>query len=92
MVSNAASFPTGYRLAELSQGSDRLKEFGLAKNRYVIIVSRLVPEKRHLDLIEAFKLANLERVETGDRRHFGSSKRLYAECHRNFEENGECSF
>ncbi|MDA7922076.1 glycosyltransferase family 4 protein [Verrucomicrobiales bacterium] len=52
--------PNGVSLAELSQGSDRLKEFGLAKNRYVIIVSRLVPEKRHLDLIEAFKLANLD--------------------------------
>lgn len=31
-----------------------LLQFGLTRRRYVITVSRLVPEKRHLDLIEAF--------------------------------------
>lgn len=38
---------------------DRLDSFGLAARRYVLIVSRLVPEKRHLDLINAFNLAGL---------------------------------
>jgi glycosyltransferase involved in cell wall biosynthesis len=34
-----------------------LKPFGLEAERYVLLVSRLVPEKRHLDLIEAFRRA-----------------------------------
>lgn len=34
-----------------------LTPFGLQPGRYVLLVSRLVPEKRHLDLIEAFSRA-----------------------------------
>lgn len=37
-----------------------LEQFQLQKNKYILLVSRLVPEKRHLDLINAFKIANLE--------------------------------
>jgi len=36
-----------------------LRPFGLAPGRYVLLVSRLVPEKRHLDLIAAFARAGL---------------------------------
>lgn len=36
-----------------------LKKYGLTPHRYVIQVSRLVPEKRQLDLITAFKAAGL---------------------------------
>jgi glycosyltransferase involved in cell wall biosynthesis len=37
-----------------------LQKFGLAAGRYVLMVSRLVPEKRHTDLIEAFADAKLD--------------------------------
>lgn len=37
-----------------------LDELGLTPGRYVLTVSRLVPEKRHLDLIEGFSKAGLE--------------------------------
>jgi glycosyltransferase involved in cell wall biosynthesis len=36
-----------------------LEKYGLTPNRYVIQVSRLVPEKRQLDLIKAFTAARL---------------------------------
>lgn len=34
-----------------------LQPFGLTPQRYILLVSRLVPEKRHLDLIEAYARA-----------------------------------
>ena len=34
--------------------TDTLDKFGLSPRRYVLMVSRLVPEKRHEDLIKAF--------------------------------------
>ena len=37
-----------------------LERYGLKKHRYIIMVSRLVPEKRHHDAIEAFRMADLE--------------------------------
>lgn len=36
-----------------------LAPYGLQPGRYVLLVSRLVPEKRHLDLIEAFARARV---------------------------------
>lgn len=51
--------PNGVELPELPSGSAVLDAFGLAPGRYVVLVSRLVPEKRHLDLIEAFRRAAL---------------------------------
>lgn len=36
-----------------------LADLGLDEQRYVLHVSRLVPEKRQIDLIDAFELANL---------------------------------
>ncbi len=37
-----------------------LSKFDLTPGKYVLLVSRLVPEKRHLDLINAFDQANLD--------------------------------
>lgn len=42
-------------------GSDKiLQKYNLDKGRYVLMVSRFVPEKRHLDLINAFKSSALD--------------------------------
>lgn len=52
--------PNGVVLPALPEGYETLDAFGLEPGRYVVLVSRLVPEKRHLDLIEAFKRAELD--------------------------------
>jgi glycosyltransferase involved in cell wall biosynthesis len=46
-------------LPELPAANETLTKFDLASGKYVLLVSRLVPEKRHLDLIAAFQLAQL---------------------------------
>jgi glycosyltransferase involved in cell wall biosynthesis len=51
--------PNGVVLPELPAGRSTLDAFGLEPGRYVVLVSRLVPEKRHLDLIAAFVQAQL---------------------------------
>lgn len=51
--------PNGVVLPEIPASSDTLGRFGLVAGKYVVLVSRLVPEKRHLDLIEAFNEAAL---------------------------------
>lgn len=51
--------PNGVEIPPLVSGTNVICEFGLEPGRYVLIVSRLVPEKRHFDLIEAFRLAGL---------------------------------
>jgi glycosyltransferase involved in cell wall biosynthesis len=56
---NSALIPNGVILPELPSSTDALQPFGLQPEKYVLLVSRLVAEKRHLDLIEAFRLANL---------------------------------
>jgi glycosyltransferase involved in cell wall biosynthesis len=53
LVRNGVGRPT------LPASSDALRQFGLTPGRYVLMVSRLVPEKRHRDLIEAFSQASL---------------------------------
>jgi glycosyltransferase involved in cell wall biosynthesis len=57
---NSILIPNGVTLPPLPEASDALLPFGLIPGRYVLLVSRLVPEKRHLDLIEAFSDAKLE--------------------------------
>lgn len=52
--------PNGVTLPALPDAHDALKPFDLSPGRYVLLVSRLVPEKRHLDLIEAFSAAQLD--------------------------------
>lgn len=56
---DSALIQNGVVLPQLPGTTGALDKFGLQKQRYVLLVSRLVPEKRHLDLIAAFKLANL---------------------------------
>lgn len=51
--------PNGVNLPDLSAISPDLSRFGLTSGRYVVVVGRLVPEKRHPDLIEAFERAKL---------------------------------
>ena len=51
--------PNGVVLPQLPKSTEALNIFGLTPGRYVLLVSRLVPEKHHLDLIAAFKLAGL---------------------------------
>lgn len=55
----SALIPNGVVLPVLPLGRGVLDAFGLEPGRYVVLVSRLVPEKRHLDLIEAFRQAAL---------------------------------
>lgn len=56
---DSALIPNGVRLPALPAATDRLAPFGLEPGKYVLLVSRLVPEKRHLDLIAAFVRADL---------------------------------
>lgn len=51
--------PNGAVLPEIAKTSAALEDFGLEKGRYALLVGRLVPEKRHLDLIAAFQRADL---------------------------------
>ncbi|MFI3156956.1 MAG: glycosyltransferase family 4 protein [Methylococcaceae bacterium] len=55
----SALIPNGVVLPRLSDSSRTLDKFGLTRGRYVLLVSRLVSEKRHLDLIAAFTQAEL---------------------------------
>jgi glycosyltransferase involved in cell wall biosynthesis len=51
--------PNGVMLAAPRTSATALASFGLEPGRYVLAVGRIVPEKRHLDLIAAFQKANL---------------------------------
>jgi glycosyltransferase involved in cell wall biosynthesis len=52
--------PNGVTLPEAPRSTSVLQQFGLAPGRYVLMVGRLVPEKRHTDLIQAFADAKLD--------------------------------
>lgn len=56
---NAARIPNGVTLPVMPDGADALQRFGLDAGKYVLLVSRLVPEKRHLDLVAGFHRAAL---------------------------------
>jgi len=49
--------PNGVVPPELPEESDQVRGFGLEPGRYFLQVSRMVPEKRQLDLIRAFEQA-----------------------------------
>jgi glycosyltransferase involved in cell wall biosynthesis len=51
--------PNGVANLQPVQSQVLLDKYGLTRYRYIIQVSRLVPEKRQLDLITAFKAARL---------------------------------
>ncbi len=57
---NSDLIPNGITVPEVPRSTSVLQQFGLAAGRYVLMVSRLVPEKRHTDLIEAFADAKLD--------------------------------
>ena len=71
---SAALIPNGVEVPELPNTCAKVREFGLVPARYVLQVSRFVPEKRQLDLIRAFseaavpgwKLALVGRIDGGD--------------------------
>ncbi len=56
---DATLIPNGISNPELDASPSLLQKYGLDAGRYIIQVSRLVPEKRQLDLIAAFDTANL---------------------------------
>jgi glycosyltransferase involved in cell wall biosynthesis len=56
---NTILIPNGVADLQPVQSQSLLEKYGLTRHRYVIQVSRLVPEKRQLDLITAFKAAQL---------------------------------
>lgn len=78
--------PNGVMLPEIPVTKTTLEKYGLDAGRYVLLVSRFVPEKRHLDLIHAFNLANLENwklVLVGDLDHLGGySRKIIAESNK----------
>jgi len=51
--------PNGVNAQPPPAGGALLDKYGLTRHRYVVQVSRLVPEKRQLDLIRAFRAAQL---------------------------------
>lgn len=51
--------PNGVVVSETPQTNQTLQQFSLEQGRYVLTVSRFVPEKRHADLIRAFAAAGL---------------------------------
>lgn len=57
---DAVRIPNGVEIPHRRQSAGTLERFGLEAGRYVLNVSRLVPEKRHLDLIRAFSEARLD--------------------------------
>jgi len=55
----SALIPNGVVLPEMPESTGTLDRYGLDRGKYIVMVSRLVPEKRHMDLIEAFRQAVL---------------------------------
>lgn len=55
--------PNGVKVDTRSLDNTVLTEFGLEKRRYILLVARLVAEKRQLDLIEAFTRAKLKNTK-----------------------------
>ena len=56
---SSALIPNGVTLPVMPNSTNSLQAYGLQPEKYILLVSRLVAEKRHHDLIEAFRLANL---------------------------------
>lgn len=52
--------PNGVTVPSLPESTGSLQEHKLSPRKYVLCVSRLVPEKRQIDLIRAFAAARLE--------------------------------
>lgn len=57
---DSALIPNGVVVADPPEGREALDAFGLETGKYVLLVGRLVAEKRHLDLIDAFARCGLD--------------------------------
>jgi glycosyltransferase involved in cell wall biosynthesis len=57
---NSELIPNGVNLPDMPGTEGILECLGLERGKYILLVSRFVPEKRHDDLIAAFKEAGLE--------------------------------
>ena len=55
----STTIPNGVPIPELNADIGILSKFDLEPQRYVLLVSRFVPEKRHFDLIDGFMRARL---------------------------------
>ncbi|MGH9638384.1 MAG: glycosyltransferase family 4 protein, partial [Candidatus Angelobacter sp.] len=55
----AACIPNGVESVVAPSSRQALEKFGLEPRKYILTVSRMVPEKRHLDVIDAFARADL---------------------------------
>ncbi|MGH6811459.1 MAG: glycosyltransferase family 4 protein [Methylocella sp.] len=55
----AACIPNGVEPCVVPSSRQALEKFRLTPRKYILMVSRMVPEKRHLDLIAAFTRADL---------------------------------
>ncbi len=51
--------PNGVVIPKIHATQHILQQFGLQSGKYVLLVSRFEPEKRHLDLVGAFERANM---------------------------------
>jgi len=56
--------PNGVNLPNKLEADDKIKEFGLKKNQYLVMISRLVPHKGAHILIQAF--ANIKKQHSAD--------------------------
>lgn len=56
---SSSVIPNGVNLPVIPETISVLNQFELLPNQYILLVSRLVPEKRHFDLIEAFRKSHL---------------------------------
>jgi glycosyltransferase involved in cell wall biosynthesis len=56
---DSVNIPNGVRIPDPVETAETPRALGLEPGRYIVTVSRMVPEKRHLDLIAAFRKAEL---------------------------------
>lgn len=56
---NLAVINNGIDSPLLIQETNFIRDYNLAPSKYILLVSRIDPDKRHIDLIEAFEKANL---------------------------------
>lgn len=71
---DATVIPNGVPIPKLDADNGVLEKFELRNGEYILLVSRIVPEKRHLDLISAFQAASIKDwklVLVGDADHGG---------------------
>jgi len=94
---NVHFIPNGVQIDIDAADDSVLDEFGLTKGRYVLLVARLVVEKRQMDLIEAFLRAGmadtkLVLVGGGDARSdYAETLRARAKSHPNIVLTGSQS-